>query len=194
MPCRGRGRWAAAAALLWAVCVAARAEPVVYLVDSNHTQPAFEASHLGISTYRGKFTRVKGRVVLDREARAGELSITIDPQSVLTGDPTLDGVLAGEDFFSVQRYPAITYKSRRIVFEGDRPVRVEGELTMVGVTRPVTLAVHSFGCAKQPFTRREVCGADASATLRRSEFGMTRYASLLGDEVRLLIPVEAVRE
>lgn len=185
---------AAVAAALWAIAASARAEPVAYVIDSDHTQPAFEASHLGISSYRGKFTRVKGRVVLDREARAGELSITIDPQSLLTGNPALDYVLEGEDFFAVERHPAVTYKSRRIVFDGDRPVRVEGELTMAGVTRPVALAIQSFGCTQHPLTRREVCGADASATLRRSEFGMTRYASMLGDEVRLLIPVEASRE
>ena len=191
----GDGRRRAAALILAACAWPAAAAPVSYTLDPDHTQPAFEISHLGLSTYRGKFTSVRGKVLLDAEAGSGSLHVVIDADSLLTGSRVLDQVLKGEDFFAVERHPALIYKSSRVAFEDGRPVRVEGELTLAGVTRPVVLHIHSFRCTTHPLFRwRQVCGADASATLRRSEFGLTRYDNLLGDEVKLLIPVEATRD
>lgn len=173
----------------------AQAGPATYTLDPNHTQPAFEVSHLGLSTYRGKFTRTEGTVRLDAAAGNGELQVRIDARSLQSGNVQLDGILAGEQFFDVERFPVLTYKSSRFLFEGGAPVAIEGELTLLETTRPVRLALRGFKCMKHPiFIWREVCGTDASATIRRSEFGMTRYLSSVGDEVNLLIPVEAFRD
>ncbi len=177
------------------LCTGAAAQPVGYTLDPDHSQPVFEVSHIGISTYRGKFARISGKIVLDPGAKTGAIDITIEPGEVLTGSRQLDRILQGEDFFDTQRFPVATFKASRVAFEQDRPRRIDGDLTLRGVTRPVTLEVDSFECAKHPiFAWREVCGAEATATLKRSEFGMTRYASSVGDEVKLLLSVEAFRD
>jgi polyisoprenoid-binding protein YceI len=174
---------------------AARAEPLNYTLDPNHTQPAFEVSHLGLSTYRGKFTRVEGKVRLDVPAGGGELEVRIDAGSLQSGNVQLDGILAGEQFFDVERHPTMLFRSTRFLFEAAVPVAIDGELTLLGTTRALRLTLHSFKCMKHPiFVWREVCGADASATIRRSEFGMRHHLSSVGDEVKLLIPVEAFRD
>src|SRR5204863_4982413 len=129
--------------------------------------------HLGISTYRGKFTRTAGKVTLDRAAKSGGAEITIDATSQQSGDERLDKHLASEDFFNVAKFPAVTFKSSKMQFSGDNPSSVEGELTLLGVTKPVTLQVNSFTCLQHPIRKQVVCGADASATIKRSEWGMT---------------------
>jgi polyisoprenoid-binding protein YceI len=176
-------------------CAAGAAPPGVYSLDPDHSQPVFEVSHLGISTYRGKFTRVSGRIVLDPAAGGGSAQISLYPGDLLTGSRQLDQILQGEDFFDVAQYPVAHFSASKIVFEGETPVRIEGDLTLRGVSKPMTVTIQSFKCAKHPlFVWREVCGAEASATIRRSEFGMTRYLASVGDEVRLLLSVEAFRD
>jgi polyisoprenoid-binding protein YceI len=165
-----------------------------YRIDPAHTRPGFEISHLGISTQRGRFDRTTGNVALDREAGTGSVAIEIDATSISTGNALLDAALRGEDFFDVTRYPRLSFRADRLVFEKGVPASAQGELTLLGVTRPVALLIDHFACTRKPFLIRTTCGADIVATISRSAFGMTSYAAFIGDEVRLVIQIEAVKE
>lgn len=182
------------AALLCAGPAFAWAAPETYRIDPAHTHPGFEISHLGISTQRGRFDRTTGSIVLDREAGTGSVTIEIDATSISTGTPLLDAALRGEDFFDVARHPGLSFRSGRIVFDHGVPASAQGELTLLGVTRPVELLINRFACTRKPFLIRTTCGADITATISRSAFGMTSYATFIGDEVRLVIQIEAAKE
>jgi len=183
-----------AAALLPALlALPALGAPEEFVVEPAHTFPAFAVSHLGISTQRGRFERTDGRIVLDREAGTGSVDVSIDAASVSTGNASLDAVLRGEEFFNAARFPAVSFRARLLRFQDGVPKRASGELTLAGVTRAVEVGVERFGCTRLPFLVRLTCGADLSAIIRRSDFGMKAYAGLVGDEVRLEIQVEAVR-
>ena len=186
-------RAAAAGAALAAAASFAQA-PEVYVVDPAHTFPAFEVSHLGIATQHGRFDRTRGRITVDRAAHAGTIDIETDAASVSTGNAKLDAVLRSDEFFDVERHPKIVFRADKLEFRDEVPVRAEGSLTMLGVTRPVTLDVRQFACTRKPFLVRTTCGADVEARLSRSAFGMASYASFVGDEVRVVIQVEAVRQ
>jgi polyisoprenoid-binding protein YceI len=165
-----------------------------FVIDPSHTFATFSVRHLDIATQRGRFDRSAGRVALDAQAGAGSVSIEIDAASVSTGNARLDATLRGEDFFDTERHPQIAFRSTRVELEQGAPARIEGELTLLGVTRPVTLRVERFACTRKPFLVRTTCGADATATLSRSAFGMKSYAAFIGDEVRLDIQAEAVKQ
>lgn len=169
---------------------AAQAAPETYLVDEEHTFTNYEIDHVGFSTSRGRFDKTTGRIVLDRAARTGSIDITVDVGSLNTGVPELDKILKGEGFFEADKYPRMTFRSSRMRFEGDQLVAVDGDLTIRDVTRPVTLSVGKFRCAVHPTYRRETCGADATAQVKRLEFGVSRFPKLLADEVKLVIQVE----
>lgn len=164
-----------------------------YNIDPNHTYPSFEAGHMGISVWRGKFTRTTGSVVLDRAGMKGTVEISIDAASIDFGHAKLEEHTRGPDFFNVERFPVITYQGTIAGWNGDTPATVDGQLTLLGQTRPVTLTIHSFRCIEHPMQHREVCGADASASFRRSDFGMNYGLQYSGDEIRLAIQVEALR-
>jgi polyisoprenoid-binding protein YceI len=184
--------------ILFAFVAGSVAAPVLgaesYTVDPRHTFPSFEVSHLGFSTQRGRFNKTSGRIVLDHQAGTGSVDIVIDAASVDTGLDKLEEHLRAEDFFHVEKYPTLTFKSRTVKFNADKPAAVEGELTLLGVTRPVTLTVSAFNCGVHPINKKDVCGADVVATIRRSEFGMTKYVPAVGDEVKLFIQVEAFKD
>lgn len=179
---------------LAAVTAPALAAPAGYTIDPNHTFPVFEVDHLGFSTQRGRFNKTSGRITLDTAARQGSVDVTIDAASIDMGFAKWNDNMRGENYFNTDAHPTITFKADRLVFDGERPVSAEGSLTMLGVTKPVTLSINRFRCAPHPLNKRETCGADVVATLKRSEFGMTKYIPSVGDEVRLLIAVEAFRE
>lgn len=179
---------------LAAVTAPALAAPAGYTIDPNHTFPVFEVDHLGFSTQRGRFNKTSGRITLDTAARQGSVDVTIDATSIDMGFAKWNDNMRGENYFNTDAHPTITFKADRLVFDGERPVSAEGSLTMLGVTKPVTLSINRFRCAPHPLNKRETCGADVVATLKRSEFGMTKYIPSVGDEVRLLIAVEAFRE
>jgi polyisoprenoid-binding protein YceI len=189
----GRFVRALAAALAFGA-PAALAAPEAFTVDPGHTFPAFEVVHLGISTQRGRFDRTSGRIEIDREAGTGRIELAIETASVSTGNKALDGVLKGEDFFDVEKHPRMTFRANRVEFDKGEPRRAQGELTMNGVTRPVALTVDRFACTRLPFLVRLTCGADVTATLKRGEFGMSRFSNFVADEVRIVVQVEAVRE
>ena len=173
---------------------AAFAAPETFNVDPGHTFPAFEVVHLGISTQRGRFDRTSGRMEIDREAGTGRIELALETASVSTGNKALDGVLKGEDFFDAEKHPRIAFRASQVDFEKGEPRRARGELTMNGVARPVALTVERFACTRLPFLVRLTCGADVTASLKRSDFGLTRFSNFVADEVRIVVQLEAVRE
>jgi polyisoprenoid-binding protein YceI len=170
------------------------AAPETFNIDPTHTAPRFEYSHFGYSTQVHRFDKTSGKIVLDREARTGSVEVSIDAKSVNTGYALFNEHIQGEDFFFTEKYPTITFKSTRVQFKGDKPVAVEGELTIKGVTKPVTLTVTSFHAMPHPMLKKDAIGANAVAKIERSEFGMGKYAPHVSDEVTLSINVEAVKE
>ena len=172
----------------------AYAAPETFNIDPTHTAPRFEYSHFGYSTQVHRFDKTSGKIVLDREARTGSVEVSIDAKSVNTGYALFNEHIQGEDFFFTEKYPTITFKSTRVQFKGDKPVAVEGELTIKGVTKPVTLTVTSFHAMPHPMLKKDAIGANAVAKIERSEFGMGKYAPHVSDEVTLSINVEAVKE
>lgn len=165
-----------------------------YVIDPNHTIPAYEISHLGFSTQRGYFNAASGKVVLDRAAKTGSVNIAVEAKSIATGIPKLEEHLRSADFFNVEKYPTFTFQSNKVNFTGDKVTSVDGNFTLLGVTKPMTLAVSNFKCGVNPINKKEECGADVVASLKRSDFGMTKYVPAVGDEVKLVIPVEAFKE
>ena len=183
-----------AMAALALVAAQARGAPETFVIEPAHTFPYFEVSHLGISTHRGRFERTSGDIVLDRETGTGSIDIAIDTSQVSTGSGMLDALLKGEDFFNTARFPVMTFRARTIAFEGGVPKSALGEFTLLGVTRPLALGIVHFGCTRLPFLVQLTCGANVEARIKRSDFGMTSYSAFVGDEVKLVIQIEAVRQ
>lgn len=185
---------------LIAALAAAFAFPVAaqetYVVDPVHSQPQYEARHVGMGSQHGNFGKMTGRITLDRVAKKGNIDLTIDATSIRSNDPRLDAILKGERYFNVDKYPTLTFKSVDLKFVGDRLVGIDGELTMLGVTKGVSFKVTYFNCGESPFTKKAMCGADATTTIRRSDWGMTSGLQIgnPSDEIRLMVPVEAYRE
>ena len=166
-----------------------------YNIDPGHTYPSFEADHMGISTWRGKFTKTSGTVTLDRKAKTGTLDIAIDANTLDFGHAKMNEHAKGPDMFNAEKFPTITYKGKAIKFKGDTPVAVDGELTLLGVTKPVKLTINKFKCIQHPMLKREVCGADASAEFNRADFGLDYGVAKYGFSplVKLAIQVEAIK-
>lgn len=181
-------------AALAAVGFAAPALAESYTIDPRHTFVTWAVSHFGISTFRGKFHKVSGKIVLNRAARTGSVDVTIDAAAQWSGDNKLDAHLANDDFFAVAKHPSITFKSSRMEFSGDTLAKVHGDMTMLGVTRPVTLNASLFKCIDHPVRKVAMCGADFTTSVMRSEFGMKYAVPAVGDEVKLDIQVEAYKD
>lgn len=167
-----------------------------YTIDPDHTYPSFEADHMGgLSKWRGKFNHTSGKVTLDRAAGTGTVDITVDATSVDFGQNQLNDMARGDTLFETGRYPTATYVGRLAEFREGKPTRVVGKLTLHGVTRPVELEVADFKCMPHPMLKREVCGADALATIQRDAFGMDAGKDYGFDmAVTLRIQVEAIRD
>lgn len=187
-------RLSAALALAAAAASPALAAPETYTVDGTHTFPRFSYSHFGYSTQLSRFNKTSGTVVLDTAARTGAVDITIDAKSVDTGYATFDEHIQAADFLDTAQHPTATFKSTRVVFEGDQPVAIDGKLTLKGITKPVTLSVTSFQAMPHPMLKKPAIGANAWTTVKRSDFGMGKYAPNVGDEVRIDIAIEAIRQ
>lgn len=179
-------------ATLLAAC-ASSAIAATYNIDPSHTFPSFEADHMGLSTWRGKFDKTSGTVTMDRAAKTGTLDVTIQADSINFGFEKMNSHAKNADMFNVEKFPTITYKSNNFKFEGDQLVGVEGELTMLGVTKPVSLKVDRFKCIMHPRYKREVCGANAIAEFKRSDFGLNYGLPAFAPEVRLAIQIEAIK-
>ena len=184
---------AALGVALGALGAAALAAPVTYNIDSNHTYPSFEADHLGgVSKWRGKINSTSGTIVLDKEAQTGTVDVTMDMTSIDFGHQGLNDHANTPDIFDTAQFPTATYTGRLTNFRDGAPTMVEGELTLHGVTRPVNLTVEKFLCKQHPMMMREVCGADATATLSRADFGVTIGQPLFDMGVTLRIQIEAI--
>jgi polyisoprenoid-binding protein YceI len=180
---------------LYFVVTGVAAEPVTFNIDPNHTYPSFEADHMGgMSIWRGKFRRSSGSVTLDREAHTGKVNITVDTSSVDFGHDELNEHAKGPDIFDVAKFPTATYTGTFTKFDGDTPTVIDGELTLHGVTKPLKLFINSFKCQVNPMIKKFGCGADASATFDRSDFGIDfGKAFHFKMEVKLAIQVEAIK-
>ncbi|PHV05155.1 polyisoprenoid-binding protein [Janthinobacterium sp. BJB412] len=164
-----------------------------YTIDSSHTYPSFEADHMGLSVWRGKFNKTSGTVSLDRAAKTGALDISIDAASIDFGFDNMNSKAKSAEMFNVEKFPTVSYKSKSLKFDGDKLVSVDGELTMLGVTKPVVLTVDKFKCIMHPRLKREVCGANAIAEFKRTDFGLNYATPAFAPEVKLAIQVEAVK-
>ncbi|GGP20604.1 YceI family protein [Silvimonas iriomotensis] len=180
-----------AAIALACVASAAFAAPQTLELDSSHTQPYFEIGHFGYSNQMGRFEKATGTVVVDLEKKTGSLDVSIDTNSLSTGWAARDKHLKTADFFNVEKFPAMTFKSTDFKFDGDKLVAVNGNFTLLGVTKPLTLNISNFHCGDHPMMKKFWCGAEATATIKRSDFGMTTFVPAVSDEVKLTIPVEA---
>jgi polyisoprenoid-binding protein YceI len=165
-----------------------------YTIDSRHTFPVFEVNHLGFSTQRGRFNKSAGKITLDTTAKSGSVELTIDSASIDMGIDKWDEHMRSPDFFNAAAHPTITFKSSKVNFEGDKVVGATGDLTLLGVTKPVTLALSGFRCGEHPMLKKTVCGIDAATTIKRSDFGMKYGIPAIGDEVKLMVPVEAIKD
>jgi len=162
-----------------------------YQLDPNHTYPSFEADHFGgVSTWRGKFNKSSGTVVLDRAEKTGTAEVTIDLASINTGNAKLDEHLQKAEFFDTAKYPTAVYKGTSIRFDGDKPVEVIGSLTMHGVTKPLNLKIESFKCFVNPMVKKEVCGTEATATFDRGDFGID-YGKSYGFSLKTVLHIQA---
>jgi polyisoprenoid-binding protein YceI len=169
------------------------AAPETYVLDASHTFPRFSYSHFGFSRQVSRFNKTAGTVVLDKAAKTGSVDVIIDMKSVDTGNETFDKHIQGADFLDTANHPTATFKSTRVTFDGDRPLSVEGNLTIKGITRPVTLSVTSFLARPHPILKKDALGANATTMIKRSEFNAGKYAPNVGDEVTLEIAIEAIK-
>ena len=193
MSTRSRALFAFGALLAGAATV--NAAEAHYTIDPTHTYPSFEADHFGVSMWRGKMTHSSGTVTLDRDAHSGTVNITIELGSIDFGLAALNTWAVGPEFFNTAQYPQATYAGKFTRFSGNAPTQVDGELTLHGVTRPVSLTINSFACKPHPMLKREWCGADAFATFQRDQFGLTAgkdYGFKM--DVTLRIQVEGVKD
>ncbi len=181
--------------------LAAMAAPESYTVDPTHTYPNFTVEHWGLSMMHGRFNQTTGKFSFDRAAKTGSVELTIQSASVDTGDNvkgnrprSRDEHLRAADFFNAAEFPTITFKSTKVSFGAELPSAVEGTLTMLGVSKPVSLTFERFKCAKNPFNQKDRCGGNAVAKIKRSDWGMKTAIPAVGDELALDIEFEGDKD
>ena len=182
------------AAMLALAAGSVLAEPVTYPIDPAHTYPSFEADHFGgMSVWRGKFDKTSGTIVLDKQKGTGTVDITVDTSSIDFGMPKLNEHARSAEMFDVEKYPAATYKGTLAGFKNGAPTEVDGQFTLHGVTHPLKLTINQFKCMTYPMDKKEHCGADASASFNRADYGI-KFGDTYGFkmDVKLAIQVEAV--
>jgi polyisoprenoid-binding protein YceI len=184
--------------VLLCACILAFAAPAhsadTYTMDPEYTIPVFEVGHLGFTTQRGHFDKTEGKVALDFAAKSGSVDLTIYTNSLDMGSRAWTIHVSSEGLFNVEKFPTIKYHSDKLVFEGDKVVAAEGDMTLLGVTRPVKVTVNRFACAVNPVNKKFLCAGDIAANIKRSDFGMTKYIPTVSDEIRISVPVEAYRD
>ena len=179
------------------------AAPESFTIDSFHSHPHFQVNHLGFMNMTGRFDKMSGKIVMDATAKTGSVELTIETASVGTGDNdkgsrprSRDEHLRTPDFFNVAEFPRMTFKGAAARWTGEWPAAIEGQLTLLGVTKPVSLTVENWKCGPDPRTqgKRHMCGGNASGTIKRSEFGMKFGIPNISDEIKLMIGLEAIRD
>ena len=163
-------------------------ESGTYMVDPAHTQILFSVSHMGFTTYYGRFANASGMLDLSpKDPDGSRLQVTVPTATVSTTSDKLNDELKGAQWFDAQKYPEIAFKSLKVARTGQDSAQVTGDLTLHGVTKPVTLAVHFNGAGVNPLDKKYTVGFRATGTIRRSDFGMTTYVPLIGDQVELTL-------
>lgn len=162
-------------------------------LDALHTFPSFEVNHLGFSVMRGSFLSTSGALVYDEATHTGSVKATIDAASISTGYSKRDDHLRSPDFFNVSKFPNLVFTADSFALEADKPVAVKGSLTMLGVTKPVTVNVKPTRCGKR-MDKDYVCGAMVTAAIKRSDWGMNMYTPFIGDDITIQVEVEAVKK
>jgi polyisoprenoid-binding protein YceI len=198
---RGESMHKAVAVTALMLPFAAVASPESYTMDPYHTFAHFEIDHNGVSYMRGMFTRNSGKFTVDRAAKTGSVELAVETASVSTGDNdkgsrprARDEHLRTADFFNVAEFPRMTYKSSGVKFAGENPSEISGTLTLLGITKPVALKVERWVCKDNPMSKKPMCGGNATATLKRSDFGMKYGLPNLGDDLRLFVSFEAYKD
>ena len=166
-----------------------------YAIDPTHTFATFEIGHFGASVNRGRFDKKEGKVTFDKAAKTGAVDISFDVASVNTGTPNFDKHLQSAEILNAEKFPKARFVSTKFHFNGDKVSAVDGNLTLLGKTQPVTLKANQFNCFESPIFKREVCGGDFETTIDRTAFGVD-YGVNWGfpKAVRLVIQVEAVKQ
>jgi len=189
------------ALLLSVAPLAVLAAPQNYTFDPIHSYPNFVVSHLGMTMIHGRFDRMTGKVAFDPAAKTGSLEAKIPTATLSTNDGkrtdgtrSRDDHLKSADFFNVAEFPEMVFKSTKFNFNGDNVESIEGNLTLLGVTKPLKLNVTSFKCGPHPFNKKPMCGAYVEGALKRTDFGMKYGVPGVGDDVKLAISVEAYAE
>jgi polyisoprenoid-binding protein YceI len=177
---------------LVAFTATAQAAPETYVIDNNQTVANFSFSYLGMSSQTNKFDKTSGKVVFDRAAKTGSAEVSIDATSINTGVALFNAQIQSEDFFDTARYPVITFKSSNMTLDGDQ-MSLAGDLTIKGVTKPVTLAVTRFRCTAYSGPQGDTCMANATVTIKRSDFNMGKFSFLASNDVTLSLAIGAVR-
>lgn len=183
-----------ALALLAGLAAPVLAAPQTYVIDNTHTYPHFSYDHLGFSKQVVRFNETSGKVVFDKEAKTGSVDIVINMKSIDTGFATFDEHIQANDYLDTAKYPRATFKSTKVEFDGDKPSKIHGDLTIKDVTKPVTLTVTSFKAVPHPMLKKDAIGANAHTIINRSEFNAGKTAPFVSDEVRIDIGLEAVAQ
>jgi polyisoprenoid-binding protein YceI len=172
----------------------ALAAPESYTIDPRHTFPSFEIGHMGMSLQRGRFNKTSGKITVDTAARTGTVDVSIDAASIDTGLDKLEEHVRAEDFLQASAFPTITFKGSQLTFDGEKLKSVGGDLTIRGVSRPVTLTATQFNCGSHPMTKKPMCGGEFVTTIKRSDWGMKYAIPALADDMTLRINVEAMKD
>ncbi|EGF93007.1 yceI-like domain protein [Asticcacaulis biprosthecium C19] len=166
-----------------------------YKLDAGHTEVVFGWTHFGFSKPTGKFANAVGSVTLDQADPAkSSVSVSFDISGLNTGVPALDNHLKSADFFDAAKFPTATFKSTAVQTTSDKTATVTGDLTIHGVTKPVTLDVTLNGLGEHPMKKKKAAGFSATGTIKRSDFGVGAYAPAVSDEIHLVITAEAIAE
>ena len=171
----------------------ARAAEATYRVDPVHTTVMFRIRHANVSWFYGRFDRAGGRFVLDEHGAPRSLDVFVEAASVNTHNAERDRVVRGPQFFNAERFPKIRFVSRKITPVGKDRWRVEGELTVRDVTRPLTVELEKIGEADTKIPGGHRAGLHTIFTIQRSKFDMGILQNALGDDVRLYVAIEGVR-
>ncbi len=180
-------------ALGFLIALPASATPETYAIDTPHSRSNFEVEWLGINTILGRFNKTTGKITLDRTAKTGSIEVEIDATTIDTGFTPRDELLQTEDYFDTAKFPTITFRSSKLRFNGDALSGADGELTMLGVTRPVRLELASFKCITHPVNKRELCGGIAKGSIKRTDFGMTRVSRSIGEVIQFSLNIAAFK-
>ena len=177
-----------ASALALPVCAADS-----YTIDPEYTLPTFEVEHLGFTTQRGRFDKTEGRVMLDLAAQKGIVEFTIYTNTLDMGSRAWTVHVSGPGLFNIEQFPTMGFKSDQLQFVGSKVVSADGQFTMLGVTKPLKVTVNNFQCGVSPIDKRNMCSGNITGTLKRSDFGLTKYIPAVSDEVAIDVPVDAYK-